>query len=72
MKPTATELLRMIRTAKASLLDAQYALGAISRYSPEAAVLHKVIVEARKTVERMQVIDAQTISPNKKRRRTRR
>lgn len=69
MKPTATDLLKMISTARASLLDAQYALGAISRYSPEAAALHKVIVEARKTVERMRVIDAQTISPNKKRKR---
>lgn len=69
MRPTATELMQMISTARTSLLDAQYALGAISRYSPEAAALHKIIAEARKTVERMRVIDAQTIMPNKKRRR---
>ncbi len=61
--------MRMISTARTSLLDAQYALGAISRYSPEAAALHKIIVETRKTVERMRVVDAQTISPNKRRKR---
>jgi hypothetical protein len=69
MKPTATDLARMIDTARDSLLDAQFALGALTRYSPEAKVLHRAVVEIRRTVERMRVLDAETIKPNKKRKR---